>query len=269
MKVECDAYCKCYITSTIDSVHYDTTSMSHSPHSTPALSAFVRYISSDPPQHSRPHGALYAICVETTVHPAAPTLPRPPKSSTAACVRPPCPSSRVVPCHTCRRLGTGADKVSERVCGSVSSVPVKIASAAGTVRSAGTESCGASLDESVHQAGWTCARERSGGARAGKRTWGWLRVRRVGVIRGAACRHQPGAICNQGGGEFGAHQRSQVGQGDAPYRVGRVEYQKRFRTPWELTQEPSPGRANSQVHLPYPTAQCAEHAVIPHEPASL
>ena len=42
MKVECDAYCKCYITSTIDSVHYGTTSMSHSPHSTPALSAFVR-----------------------------------------------------------------------------------------------------------------------------------------------------------------------------------------------------------------------------------
>ena len=117
-----------------------------------------------------------------------------------------------------------------------------------------------SLAESVHQgchhAGWTCARERSGGARAGKRTWGWLRVRRVGVIRGSACRHQPGAICNQGGGEFGAHQRSQVGQGDAPYRVGRVEYQKRFRTPWELTQEPSPGRANSLVHLPYPTAQC-------------
>ena len=75
------------------------------------------------------------------------------------------------------------------------------------------------------------------------------------VHRGAACRHQPGAICNQGGGEFGAHQRSQVGQGDAPYRVGRVEYQKRFRTPWELTQEPSPGRAYSQVHLPYPTAQ--------------
>ena len=50
--------------------------MSHSPHSTPALSAFVRYISSDPPQHSRPHGALYALCVETTVHPAAPTLSR-------------------------------------------------------------------------------------------------------------------------------------------------------------------------------------------------
>ena len=66
MKVECDAYYKCYITSTIDSVHYGTTSMSHSPHSTPALSAFVRYIPSDPPQHSRPHGALYAICVETT-----------------------------------------------------------------------------------------------------------------------------------------------------------------------------------------------------------
>ena len=44
MKVECDAYYKCYITSTIDSVHYGTTSMSHSPHSTPALSAFVRYI---------------------------------------------------------------------------------------------------------------------------------------------------------------------------------------------------------------------------------
>ena len=42
MKVECDAYCKCYTTSTIDSVHYDTTSMSHSPHSTPALSAFVQ-----------------------------------------------------------------------------------------------------------------------------------------------------------------------------------------------------------------------------------
>ena len=81
MKVECDAYYKCYITSTIDSVHYGTTSMSHSPHSTPALSAFVRYISSDPPQHSRPHGALYALCVETTVHPAAPTLPRPPQSS--------------------------------------------------------------------------------------------------------------------------------------------------------------------------------------------
>ena len=42
----------------------------------------------------------------------------------------------------------------------------------------------------------------------------------------------------------------------SPYRVGRVEYQKRFRTPWELTQEPSPGRANSLVHLPYPKAQC-------------
>ena len=97
MKVECDAYYKCYITSTIDSVHYGTTSMSHSPHSTPALSAFVRYISSDPLQHSRPHGALYALCVETTVNPAAPTLPRPPQSSTAASVRPPCPSSRVVP----------------------------------------------------------------------------------------------------------------------------------------------------------------------------
>ena len=117
MKVECDAYCKCYITSTIDSVHYGTTSMSHSPHSTPALSAFVRYIPSDPPQHSRPHGALYAICVETTVHPAAPTLPRPPQSSTAACVRPPCPSSRVVPPllhllkhrrrHTLRPCGRG------------------------------------------------------------------------------------------------------------------------------------------------------------------
>ena len=85
MKVECDAYCKCYITSTIDSVHYGTTSMSHSPHSTPALSAFVRYIPSDPLQHSRPHGALYALCVETTVNPAAPTLPRPPQSSTALC----------------------------------------------------------------------------------------------------------------------------------------------------------------------------------------
>ena len=45
------------------------------------------------------------------------------------------------------------------------------------------------------------------------------------------------------------------GASDAPYRAGRVEYQKHFRTPWELTQEPSPGRAYSQVHLPYPTAQ--------------
>jgi len=63
------------------------------------------------------HGALYAICVETTVHPAAPTLPRPPQSSTAACVRPPCPSSRVVPPllhllkhrrrHTLRPCGRG------------------------------------------------------------------------------------------------------------------------------------------------------------------
>ena len=56
-----------------------------------------------------------------------------------------------------------------------------------------------------------------------------------------------------------ARRSAKEGASDAPYRVavGRVEYQKRFRTPWELTQEPSPGRAMSLVHLRYPTAQCA------------
>ena len=49
----------------------------------------------------------------------------------------------------------------------------------------------------------------------------------------------------------------------APYRGWKgLDYQKRFRTPWELTQEPSPGRANSLVHLPYPTAQCAQTFMI-------
>ena len=146
-------------------------------------------------------------------------------------------------CHSCRRLGTGADKVSERVCGSVSSVPVRIASASGAVRSAGTESCGASRDESVQHAGWMCARERSGGARAGKRTWGWLRVRRIRAFRCAACGHQSAAICKQGGGELGAHERSQVGQGERqgaaiPLLEGRTS-EKRFRTRRRLQTETS------------------------------
>ena len=58
-----------------------------------------------------------------------------------------------------------------------------------------------------------------------------------------------------------ARRSAKEGASDAPYRVGRVEYQKRFRTPWELTQEPSPGRANSLVHLRYPTAQIGPNVV--------
>ena len=55
------------------------------------------------------------------------------------------------------------------------------------------------------RAGLMGARKRSGGAQAGKRTWGRRRVRRIGVLRRAACGHQSGATFTHGNGEFGAH----------------------------------------------------------------
>ena len=58
---------------------------------------------------------------------------------------------------------------------------------------------------SIARAGLMGARKRSGGAQAGKRTWGRRRVRRIGVLRRAACGHQSGATFTHGSGEFGAH----------------------------------------------------------------
>ena len=89
------------------------------------------------------------------------------------------------------------------------------------------------------------ALERSGGARAGKRTWGWLRVRRIRAFRCAACGHQSAAICKQGGGELGAHERSQVGQGERqgaaiPLLEGRTS-EKRFRTRRRASDRDQPG----------------------------
>ena len=67
-------------------------------------------------------------------------------------------------------------------------------------------------------------------------------------------------------GEFGAHERPQVGQGR---RLGRAipcwkgGLPKTFSDALRAYKSPSPGRANSLVHLPYPKAQCA-HAQLWH-----
>ena len=165
---------------------------------------------------------------------------------------------------------------------SVVSVPVKIASAAGAVRSAGTESCAVG-----HRSTKVCIQP-DGCALASVRVARGLESA-IGVgsefvvlvfshLCGVACRHQSGAICNQGvGGEFGAQLAlagGQVGQGGRLgraiqlYRVGsRGNWNTNnvlvfgrssdaFFAFWELTQEPSPGRAMSLVHIRYPTAQC-------------
>ena len=95
----------------------------------------------------------------------------------------------------------------------------------------------------IARAGLMGARMRSGGAQAGKRTWGRRRVRRIGVLRRAACGHQSAAICKQGGGELGAHERSQVGQGERqgaaiPLLEGRTS-ENRFRNRRRLQTETS------------------------------
>ena len=46
------------------------------------------------------------------------------------------------------------------------------------------------------------------------------------------------------------------GASDAPYRGWKGGVPKTFSDALGAYKSPSPGRANSQVHLPYPKAQC-------------
>ena len=94
------------------------------------------------------------------------------------------------------------------------------------------------------------ARERSEGARARKRTRGRRRVVVAllhavvsAVVRHADINLESGATCTRGDGELGAHERSQVGQGERqgaaiPLLEGRTS-EKRFRTRRRLQTETS------------------------------
>ena len=130
------------------------------------------------------------------------------------------------------------------------------------MRSAGTESCGVSLDESLHQAGWMGGRERSGSARAGKRTWGWRRVRRIGYCCSPSCGMWT-LICRDLHTWVWSVGRARALAG-RPRRaprsrhtfVGRKDWRKTFSDSKEGYRPRPARRAISLVPLPYPRAQC-------------
>ena len=68
-----------------------------------------------------------------------------------------------------------------------------------------------------------------------------------------------------------ARRSAKKGASDAPYLgpcLGRVDFQKRFRMPWEATDRDQPRRGISLDPLPYPRAQCvrdARDAFLPSE----